>query len=570
MLHWNRYIIFGAIWAVLATGCVAPAPSSTAPTGDRSAQAPRAVAPKRVTAALTGDPPNLSYRFNPGGIVPGIDRLEEFIHSGLTVVDDQANRQPQLSEAVPTIENGLWKLLPDGRMETTWKIRENAKWHDGKPLTTDDLVFAATVEQDPEIPVAKSIGYASVESIEPIDARTITVKWRRPYIFADEMFTSTFALAMPKHLLEGPYTENKAAFLELPYWTSEFVGTGPFKLKEFARSSYLILSANPDYALGRPKLDEIVLKIIPDWDTLGANILAGEVDVTPGGRITLEWATQVRDQWRDGKLEVSIGKGGSWFAMFPQFLTPNPAVLTNLQFRQALVYALDRQQLADGLLAGVVPVAEAMFGPTDPEYKDIQSSIVKYDHDPRRAAQMIEGLGYVRGPDGGLRDASGQRLGLEVRTITAETQQKLTFSTIDFWKQIGIAAEPSIIPLQLARDPEQYSTHPGFLVVRNPANMRGLTGLHSSRSPLPENRFTGLNYGRYKSEEFDAIIDALNVTVPMPDRMRVLGQAVRHMSENVNVIGLVFNPDPLLLSNKLTGISADRPTWNTHLWDVRS
>src|SRR6266542_1314375 len=160
---WKRTITVGAIAATLGMACASPA-SRSGSSADQSAQPARPTAPKRITAALTGDPPNFSNRFNPGGIVPGIDRLEEFISSGLTVIDDQALRQPQLAAAVPTIENGSWKLLPDSRMETTWTIREGARWHDGKPLTTDDLIFAAMIEQDADMPIAKSIAYASIDS----------------------------------------------------------------------------------------------------------------------------------------------------------------------------------------------------------------------------------------------------------------------------------------------------------------------------------------------------------------------------------------------------------------------
>jgi peptide/nickel transport system substrate-binding protein len=521
---------------------------------------------------LTGDPPTFSSRFNAGGVVPGIDRIEEFLHSGLTVEDDRGQRRPQLAEAVPTIDNGLWKLHPDGRMETTWTIREGVVWHDGAPFTTDDLVFTARLEQDPEMPLVRSIGYSSVERIDASDARALTVHWHRPYIWADTAFSSSsggFALALPRHLLERPYIESKAGFLDLSYWTDDYVGTGPFKVKEFGKGSHLIVVANDRYTLGRPRIDEIEMKIIPDWGTLGTNILAGVVEVTPGGRIPLEWATQVRDQWQDGRMEVAIGGSGSlWFALFPQFLTPNPAIITNVQFRRALVHAIDRQQLAEGLLSGVVPPAHSMFSPGDPENREIERSIVRYEYDPRKAAQMIEALGYAKGPDGFFRDTSGQRFSLEIRTIVADTQQKLTLSTIDFWRQIGVNAEAWTIPLQLARDAEQYSTHPGFLLVRNPANLRGISGLHSSRSPVPENRFSGLNYGRYKSAELDGLIDKLFVTIPVAERSQLLGQIVRHMSENLNVIGLVFNPDPILIGNRLRNVPVQRPTWNTHEWDV--
>ena len=194
---------------------------------------------------------------------------------------------------------------------------------------------------------------------------------------------------------------------------------------------------------------------------------------------------------------------------------------------------------------------------------------MRQNYDPRQSAQLLEGLGYTKGADGLLRDGAVQRLNLEIRSVTAETQQKLTLATVDFWRQIGVDAEPYVIPLQLARDPEQYATFPGAMIVRNPAHLRGLVGLLSNRSPLPENRFTGNNYGRYRSEAFDAIISNLVVTIPVTERMQILGQAVHHMSEQLNVIGLVFNPDPILIANRLQNIPTIRPTWNSHEWDVK-
>ncbi len=565
--RWLARAGFAAASLLLAACAPAARPSDAPQTGPSTA-----AAPKRIAAALTGDPPTFSYRFNPGGVVPGIDRLEEFINSSLTTENDQGARVAQLAEAVPTLENGGWKVFPDGRMETIWTIKSGVVWHDGAAFTTEDLLFSANVEQDHEMPLVRSIAFDSIERIEAADSRTVTIQWSRPYIWADAAFSGPagngFAFPLPKHLLGRPYSDNKAAFLDLPYWTSEYVGTGPFKVKEFVPGSHITLAANDRYPPGRPRIDEIELKIIPDWGTLAANILAGAVTVTPGGRITLEWATEVRDQWRDGRMEVAVSGTQGWFALFPQFLTPNPAIIGNLQFRRALAHAIDRQQLADTILAGAVPPALSAVAPSDPEYHDIESSIARVDHDPRRAAQLLEGLGFTRSSDGLYRDGAGQHLSVEVRTIVAETQQKLTLSTVDAWRRIGINAEPGTIPLQLARDAEQYATFPGFLVVRNPAHIRGLSGLHSSRSPLPENRFTGNNYGRYKSDEFDALIDRLFVTIPAREQVQVLGQIVRHMTENLNVIGLVFNPDPILISNRLQNVPVKRPTWNTQEWDV--
>src|SRR5437588_4685077 len=94
-------------------------------------------APKRFTAAIRGDPHTVYQKLNPRSNIPGIDDLERLVNAGLTVLDPDGNLHPRLAEAVPSIENGLWRVFPDGRMETTWHIREGARWQDGQPLTAD-------------------------------------------------------------------------------------------------------------------------------------------------------------------------------------------------------------------------------------------------------------------------------------------------------------------------------------------------------------------------------------------------------------------------------------------------
>jgi ABC-type transport system substrate-binding protein len=89
--------------------------------------------------------------FQSAGSFSGASHMVRLASSGLTWTNDQGARVPQLADAVPTAENGLWKVLPDGRMETTWTIRSGAAWHDGTPVTSDDLAFTALVQQDPDL-----------------------------------------------------------------------------------------------------------------------------------------------------------------------------------------------------------------------------------------------------------------------------------------------------------------------------------------------------------------------------------------------------------------------------------
>ena len=163
------------------------------------------------------------------------------MHAGLTIIDHTATLQPQLAEAVPTVENGLWKVFPDGRMETTWKLRPSAPWHDGTPVTADDFVFTARVAQDPSLVAFRHIAFDAVERVDAPDPRTLVITWQQPFIEADRMFAadgSVQSLPLPRHLLEKAYQDNKAGFLEVPAVGADgFVGAGPFKLKEWVRGA---------------------------------------------------------------------------------------------------------------------------------------------------------------------------------------------------------------------------------------------------------------------------------------------------------------------------------------------
>jgi peptide/nickel transport system substrate-binding protein len=141
-------------------------------------------------AAINGSARVFSARVDRAGSgsTPGIEEVEDLVNSGLVVMDARGEIKPLLAEAVPSLSNGFWVLLPDGRMETSWRIRQGATWHDGTPFTTDDLVFTAAVSQDREIRALGDGAYDVFESIRAADAQSVTVTWKRPYIEAHLLF----------------------------------------------------------------------------------------------------------------------------------------------------------------------------------------------------------------------------------------------------------------------------------------------------------------------------------------------------------------------------------------------
>ena len=157
-------VALAALFVVLS-GCGPAGPGESA-----SGPTQRAAGPKRITMAFSREM-DLAHHLGQSRT-----RLRTLVNPGLSVVDDRDVRRPTLAEAVPTLENGLWKTTPDGRMETTWTIREGARWHDGAPFTTDDLLFTAMVGRDREVAILNNAAWASVDDIAALDERTITIR----------------------------------------------------------------------------------------------------------------------------------------------------------------------------------------------------------------------------------------------------------------------------------------------------------------------------------------------------------------------------------------------------------
>ena len=144
--------------------------------------------------------------------------------------------------------------------------------------------------RDKELPILNDFAYELIEGVEAPDARSVLVRWRQPYIEADTLFSYVRGVPLPAHLLDKAYREDRPGFTAHPYFSTEFVGTGPFKLREWQQSSHLVLEASDSYVLGRPKIDEIEVRFILDANTLVANVLAGAVMLTLGRSITGEQA----------------------------------------------------------------------------------------------------------------------------------------------------------------------------------------------------------------------------------------------------------------------------------------
>jgi peptide/nickel transport system substrate-binding protein len=495
----------------------------------------------------------------------------QLVVGGLTIKDEKGTRRPQIAEAIPSVDNGLWKLFPDGTMETTWRIREGARWHDGAPFTADDLVFTTQVARDPAVNAFSKADFDLIDDVQAPDPRTVVVHWRQPFIEADGMFSEArirYTIPVPRHLLERPFLDSKVTFDDLPYWNTDFVSLGPFRLREWSSGSGAVLEGFPDFVLGQPKIDRIEVKFLTDPNTLIANVLAGAVDLTAARAVNIEQGASLRDQWHEGRMGTSTE---GWTMMYPQLHHPNPPLVGDPRLRRALVYAIDRQALADTVMAGFAPVAHSIISPDQAEFPFVDGSIVRYEYDPARAAQLVEGMGLARGSDGFFRDGAGERLAPKIQTTVNDDSRKAAFAIADAWQRIGVAGEASILPAQ-GVEPEVRWAYGGFDLVNQDHGVDGVVGLlHSASAPLPERNYraanSARNRGSYVNPEYDALHDRYVTTVPIRERMQALAEMVHVQTDLQLVIGLFYTVNAVMMSNRLQNVPPGN-AWNAYLWDI--
>jgi len=148
----------------------------------------------------------------------------------------------------------------------------------------------------------------------------------------------------------------------------------------------------------------------------------------------------------------------------------------------------------------------------------------------------------------------------------------------DSWQRIGLGGTTAVRATgRLGQDPEAQATFPGFMIQNSASGVPGLRRLHSANVRLPENSFQvggSENVSRYMNPELDGLIDAYFRTIPLADRIAVMGRILRHVAEQLPVMGIYYNPAPDAFGNRLLNIGIARafgsvPSWNAHEWDVK-
>jgi peptide/nickel transport system substrate-binding protein len=333
-----------------------------------------------------------------------------------------ARRDSTLSGYRPDLATS-WELRPDSVV--VLHLREDARWHDGQPVTAEDVAFTIDRQRDPTAASPRQADVAAVAEVTVVDSFTLEVRLDRTGAYTVNALLEV--VPAPRHLLEtvDPSGLRMAPFSRNP------VGNGFFRFGRWVPGQQLVLEVNGEMPEGRAALDRIVLRVVPDINVALTELLAGQGDVL---RIPAEHMARV-EAAPAANLHDAPRVRPAWIAW-----NVSRPPLDDVRVRRAILMGVDRERLAQGLFG---EVGEASLSPIPPSLWEHSPDVRTIPFDPEGARSLLEEAGW-RDTDGdGIRDRAGQRLRIEVDFISADqARQDVLIAMQSMLRQIGVDLVP--------------------------------------------------------------------------------------------------------------------------------
>lgn len=338
--------------------------------------------------------------------------------------DEELGVEPYLAES--------WQL--EGDTAVVFELRQDLFWHDGEPVTADDVVFTFELAKDPA--TASLLASAFLSEVERAEAQgpyTVRFDFSEPFAQALESF---WWPPVPRHLLEGvdPSELRVAPFNRNP------VGSGPYRFVEWLANDRLVVERNPEFpaALGGPPLpDRVFFRIIPEAPTMLTELLTGGVHVDLP--VIPEQAREIEAR---ADLELFAFPGRTFYYLG---WNNERAPFDDTRVRRAMTLALDRQEIIDALLAGYGTLATSPIPPWSP----LDPGVEPLPHDPDAAAALLEEAGWVdQGDDGVRRNADGEALRFTLLTSDAPLNRSVVEVAQAQLRRVGVEARIQVLEFQ--------------------------------------------------------------------------------------------------------------------------
>lgn len=400
--------------------------------------------------------------------------------------------QPDYEDGPPSFEPRLaetYEFSPD-RLQLTFRLRDDAVWSDGVPVTADDVRWTWQAHTSPEIGWSFAEAKARITDVEVVDAHTVVFHFSE--VYAAQLQEANLGIILPKH-----------AWSELPFdqwrqnndWFREhMVVNGPYELESWEPQQRFVLRRNPRYFDPElPKTERIVFQITPDTNSRLALLRSGQahmievIDPSDAAMIENEPALQLLSHIPRSFFFVA------WNISRPLFASK--------EVRQALTLGIDRQEIIDSL----------HFGYSSPAHSPFPSNLWAHNaelepwpYDPGRAKEILDGLGWVDSDGDGIRDKGGVPFSFELVT-NSESQVRVDVLPMiqQQLKRIGVEVRTRSMEFNALLGP--LTDHDFDAVVQALALDTSLNTSYFFHSDAID---SGYNWGSYSNPEVDELIEA--------------------------------------------------------------
>ena len=394
----------------------------------------------------------------------------------------------------------FWEVAADG-VTYTFHLNRDAKWHDGQPVTADDVIFTFdSVIAEESLSVRRSSVVGALKSHTKIDDYTVQL------VAVDKLANFVADTAgqfgiVPKHIWEGiPFAEWGTAAGSTGQDPTQVIGSGPFRFVEWVRTDHVTLERNADFwdAQNTPVIDQFIYRVVVDSATAVQTLVTGESDVA-----TIP-PTQA-EPLRASNPELNIVDYDTFSFTYYEFnLDPAKDLpFIDVRVRQALMYALDRDLIVDSVYQGLATKADGTQPVLSIAYAPDRMNTI-YNYDPEKANALLEEAGWVDTDGDGIRDKDGEKFSFEFLYSEGSTvNEQLIPYMQQVWREVGVEMIPVQQPFPTLVDNQENGTFAASLIGFSWDVFGGQGDMYRCDAvPL-----AGFNDMRYCNPEYDRLDD---------------------------------------------------------------
>jgi len=445
-----------------------------------------------------------------------------------------------------------WDISED-KKTITFHLKPNLKWADNKPLTSADVLFTWQKVTDQNTRTPYGSDYALVIKAETPDAKTFRVTYSAPY--APALSTWAGLHILPKHLLKDQDI-NTTTFKRNP------VGSNYYKLDSWKNGQYLKLSRNPIASQGQARIDKLITRIIPDKATQFLELSADNIDMMGLNPIQYSRVLPARPQLnKNVGLYKELGSGYTYMGFN---LKRKP--FDDVRVRLAINYAIDKQEIIDGVLLGL---GEPVASPYKPGTRWSNPMLKPYPYDPSKAKALLKEAGFADTNGDGILEKDGKPFSFEILTNQNKEREMSAVLIQRRLKEVGIQVniralewasflgrfiEPRefdavILAWSLSLDPDQYSIW------------------HSSQQAAKQFNFVG-----YNNPKVDKLLEAGRLELDPDKRQKIYHEFAKILLEDSPIVYLSAGYGLTAVHKRIKGIDNPAPPagigHNTQEWYI--